>query len=389
MTTTRDIDRVLDRWFEGEDRVPERVIERALENIDHIPQRRATRVPRRLTDMPTSLRLLGLAAALAVMGGATYLLAGAIRQSDDVGTPRQILDSAGTWTASRPAAFGRPAGRYEFDTYSDLVARGPDGTDIPLGPVISDDGATAVIGQIPDCPGQATYGYSLSPDLLTLTARALDDPCADRRTLIEGTWARTRSDVGLQQRVAYTVDMTGLQVRLRIPDWPGIVGDGPYGLTQGPTGLAPRELRIGTDRPGVAETDYELRLVVDPRLARDVCDVRKGILPAGWTLDDFADPTRGGSSATVSHRVDTTVAGYPAVQVTIEPGASCVVGPFSEAECCPEDMAWGRHLRSWGVLVGDRRVLLQFYRTDEPLTEEQLAIGEQLIESLVLTPLTR
>jgi hypothetical protein len=391
MRGPRDIERVLDRWFEGDDRVPSRVIDRALENIERIPQRRATRGPRRFTDMPTSLRLLGLAAALAVIGGATYLVAGSMRSTDEPGGPTNLLDAPSTWSASRPAVFGYQAGVYEFDTYDSKVkARAPlpDGRAIALGNVVSSDGSTAVLGPTADCPDEATYRYATSADFLTFTVTPVVDSCDDRRLLLTGDWHHLWTDIGLKIGDEYILDMGGLEARLTVPPWPNVNGDGPYGISEGEPGQPPREMRVGTDVPDRAETDYEFRLVLDPRLARDVCDVQKGYLDADWTFAEFADPRRGGPSATITHPVDTVVAGYPAVQVKVDARASCVVGSFEDSECCPDDMAWFKHGSYWAVDVGDRRVLIQFLRANQPMTPETLDIGVKLVESLRLTPST-
>jgi hypothetical protein len=214
------------------------------------------------------------------------------------------------------------------------------------------------------------------------------DSCDDRRLLLAGDWDHLWTEIGLKIGDQYFLDMGDLEARLTVPPWPNIKGDGPYGISHGDPGQPPGEVRIGTDVPDKAETDYELRLVLDPRPAKDLCDVQKGVLEPGWTLADFADPARGGPDATITDPVDTIVAGYPAIQVTVDGLASCVVGAFEDSECCPDDMAWFKHGRYWAVEVGDRRMLIQFLRAHQRLTPEQLAIGMKLLESLRLTPST-
>lgn len=389
MTGLRDIERVLDSWFEGDDRIPGRVIDRALENIERIPQRRARRVPRRYSDMPTSLRLLGLAAALAVVGGAAFLVAGVIRPPDRTGSTDLLASTAATWSASRPAVFGHEAGTYGFDTYSDLVAFAPDGSVIPLGPVISWDGVTAVIGLIPQCLEQSTYRFTLAADYLTGTATAVSESCTDRRALIEGSWQRVEADRGLEVNHRYTLDM-GLHVSFTVPDWPGVAASGPYGVTVGEPGRPPRELRVGTHRSDRPARDYELKLVVDPRPAADICDPGKGVLDDGWTLADFADEARAGGMATFTTPVATTVAGYEAIYVDVTSLSFCGLQLRGGGESVPDDSLTGRTSgRSWAIDVAGRRVLLQFLRSDDAqpnLTTEQLAIGTKLVASLELKP---
>ena len=386
MNPQRDIERTLDRWFApGPDRVPERVVERALANIEHIDQRRARSASGRFIKMPANLRLLAAAAVLTVAGGLAYLVVGSNRPSAAAPTP--VLGRSGaaaTWSATRPAVFGRPAGTFEFDTYENLVGRSTDGVDFPLGTVVADSG-TATVGATVLCKEKGTYRYQHSGDYLKLVVEAVSDPCTDRRTFIEGEWLRVRSETDLEIGHAYTIDM-GVGIEFAVPAWPDIPGPGPYVVTDGAAGEAPRELRVGTDVPGQSVSMYEFRLVVDPRIANDVCDIARGSLGADWTLDDFAARTAP-ESATFSPPTRTTVSGFPAVMIDVVGSASCYNDQFTEDQCCPDDV-FGPSSggRLWAVDLDQHKILMSFMGNGRGVTAGQLAVGSDLVASLRLTP---
>ena len=384
MKPQRDIERTLDRWFApGADRVPERVLDRALANIDHITQRRAGSASGRF-NMPTNLRILAVAATLVLAGGVAYLLVGSNRST--TAPPTAVLSiqgGAATWSATRPSVFGHPAGTYEFDTYSPLVGRSPDGITIDLGPIAA-DGTTATVGGTDQCDQEGTYRYRYSVDYLTLVVDAVKDPCTDRRTLIEGEWLRVRSDVGLEIGHAYAIDM-GVRVEFVVPPWPAISGPGPYVITEGSPGTAPRLLRVGTNLPSTSTTAYELRLVVDPRPAIDVCDIAKGWFDTGWTLDDFAARTAP-ESATFSPPTRTTVSGFPAVTIDVAGSPSCSNDRSTKERCCPDDIIdFSTAGREWAVDLGSRKVLIMFVGNQHGVTPKQLAVGSALVSALRLT----
>jgi hypothetical protein len=385
MKPIRDIERTLDQWFApGPERVPERVLERALTNIEHIPQRRG--IASRRFKMPTNLRLLAVAAVLAAAGGATYLLIGSNREARDQ-APTPVLGingAAATWSAERPGVFGYQAGTYEFDTYSASVARSPDGKTIPLGQITA-DGATAQLGKTMQCLEEGTYRYRQSADFLTLVVEAVSDSCVDRRTLIEGEWQRVRADLDLEVGRAYTVDM-GVLVDFVVPEWPSVPSPGPYVSTEGPPGQAPHEIHIGTDKPNTHLTDYELKLVVDPRLAKDVCHIAKGWLDEGWTLDDVAARKPASKNVTFSPPRRSTVSGFPAVVIDVADSEDCFNDQFTEEQCCPDDVIWWNNEgRFWVVDMGSRKVFIAFVGMGHAVTEAQLAIGTELVASLRLT----
>jgi alpha-tubulin suppressor-like RCC1 family protein len=74
MTRDRDIERVLDRWFEeGPTEVADRVISGALDLVDRTHQRHTQRAPRRYRTMPGLVRLAAAAVVVALLGGAALL----------------------------------------------------------------------------------------------------------------------------------------------------------------------------------------------------------------------------------------------------------------------------------------------------------------------------
>ena len=391
MTADRDIEKVLDRWLQPDaDRIPGRVIERAVENTQHIPQRRPNGLSRRYDQMPRNLRLLGVAAVLAATGAATLIAVGGGRITD-AWTATDILSinaSAATWSAQRPAVFGRSAGTYELDTYDTLIARsiGVDDGSIFLGLVVS-DGDTARIGSTLDCPTEGEYAYRVSEDHLRLDVEVVDDACADRRALLVGAWGRSRADQTLELGRTYRLDM-GILVEITVPSLPGLEQAGPYVVTESRTpGSHPSILRVGTDVIGTHDKDYELRVVTDPRIARDVCDVAQMWLDAGWTLDDFTDRARAGTRATFSDPASITVGGYPAVVLDATSRPDCFNDQFSEAQCCADDLLWfGTGGRLWAVDLGTEKVLIMVVGEGDGVTRDQLTIGQALVDSLRITP---
>jgi hypothetical protein len=384
MKPTRDIERTLDRWFApGPERVPEGVVERALANIDHIPQRRGNALRR--FKMPTNLRLLAVAAVLAA-GGAAYLLVGSDRPSETA-EPIPVLSlggSAGTWSAQRPSVFGHPAGTYEFDSYSPLVGRAPDGTRIEIGRAETNAGM-ATIAVTPGCSGEGTYLYQHSADYLRLVVAVVKDACTDRRKFLEGEWLRLRAEPDLQSGRAYTIDM-GVGVEFVVPDWPTIDAPGPWAFAEGSPGTAPRVLIVGTDIPHTHKMDYAFELVVDPRPAVDVCDIAKGSLDSDWTLDGFA-ARPAPSVATFSPPTRTTVSGFPAVMIDVTGSPGCYNDQFIEDQCCPDDLLGpGVGGRLWAVDLGSRKVLIRFTGNGHGVTPEEMKIGQELVRSLRLTP---
>jgi hypothetical protein len=76
MTDKRELDRLLGAFFiEGTDELADRVIDAALDQIDHTQQRRAIRMPGRLPNMTTPIRVATAAViGLIAVGGGLYLI---------------------------------------------------------------------------------------------------------------------------------------------------------------------------------------------------------------------------------------------------------------------------------------------------------------------------
>ena len=97
MTQPREIEGVLDRWFaDGPRELSDRALVAALSEIDHTRQLGAHAVPWRFSEMPTPVRLLLVAALMAVSAGAALFIAGTQRDSPTpTPTPSPIADGPG------------------------------------------------------------------------------------------------------------------------------------------------------------------------------------------------------------------------------------------------------------------------------------------------------
>jgi hypothetical protein len=77
MTPQRDIESVLDRWFdEGPAQMPDRLFDEVFDRIDHVPQRRLARIQTRLFVMSSNLKFASAAAVVLAVAGATVLVLG-------------------------------------------------------------------------------------------------------------------------------------------------------------------------------------------------------------------------------------------------------------------------------------------------------------------------
>ena len=140
MTAKTDFDRVLDAFLaEGPETIPDRVIDEALSEINRTPQRPAIRLPRSVSRMPASLRLLAVAAVIATATGIAFTLAGGTRPPTPPSPPpASAFDGTlsipliGSWTSNLTAASGLPAGRYQLDLAIDAGLAGPDAGAIPI-----------------------------------------------------------------------------------------------------------------------------------------------------------------------------------------------------------------------------------------------------------------
>jgi hypothetical protein len=139
MTDQRELDRILGAFFvKGTDELADRVIDAALDQIDHTRQRRVIRMPRRLPNMTTPIRIATAAviAALAV-GGAFYLLKPG---QPAVGGPSSVPTPQAPAT-SGAAGGGSGAAHYEIT--------GPDAAsgDVKFARSAASDASSAEFGQ--------------------------------------------------------------------------------------------------------------------------------------------------------------------------------------------------------------------------------------------------
>ena len=201
MTAKTDFDRVLDAFLaEGPETIPDRVIDEALSEINRTPQRPAIRLPRSVSRMPASLRLLAVAAVIATATGIAFTLAGGTRPPTPPSPPpASAFDGTlsipliGSWTSNLTAASGLPAGRYQLDLAIDAGLAGPDAGAIPisLGGVKSIASNIINFGPTGSCRDTGGYSWSLARDRFELTLRAAGDTCASRRSALTlSTWRR-------------------------------------------------------------------------------------------------------------------------------------------------------------------------------------------------------
>jgi hypothetical protein len=210
MSAPRDIERVLDAWFEpGPTEMPDRLLDDVLAHIETVPQRRLAQPIVRFAEMNTRTRWLTLAAAIAVVavgvaalvnrpnpgsvggnpspsvrsseGAASPVPAGLI--GEWMGAPKDlpgIQDGAGTtlvfmdgevWlTQSNQVAV------HQFT--SGTTSAGPNEIEVTS--------RVAGGGCSPNDSG--SYAWSLSPGGRVLTVGGVTDDCTTRATAFEGTW---------------------------------------------------------------------------------------------------------------------------------------------------------------------------------------------------------
>jgi len=220
MTSERDIELVLDRWFaEGPREMPDQFYLAVVDLIDHTPQRRLVRLKTRFFAMSPAVRYgAAIAAALTIAAAAAFLVVGgrrneslvppapsAVPTQTPIGSPSAAvaLPPSGLlhrWNGPpRPVAGMEPpavtaavtfvATTMTFDAGGDprpdlaskAVAAGPGRIELTL--------RTAQAGCHEGDLG--TYSYALSPGggFVTLTPEA--DSCPARSQAVAGDWVRS------------------------------------------------------------------------------------------------------------------------------------------------------------------------------------------------------
>ena len=206
MTRERDIERVLDAWFEpGPTEMPDRLFDDVLARVDRLPQRRALPTLRFLP-MNSRIRWLALAAAALVVAVAGLALINRPR-NDDVGAsptpsassspttvpaeligvwmggPRDLpglLEQAGT-TLSFTAREVSITASNQIDM-SFLRSAAAEAGDHRLALGLTPMGCEA------DAVGTYTWSLSTGGRILTIDGSSKVDPCARRAAVLPGTW---------------------------------------------------------------------------------------------------------------------------------------------------------------------------------------------------------
>jgi hypothetical protein len=396
MTQPREIEHVLDQWFaDGPRQLSDRALTDALSEIDHTRQLGAHVVPWRYSEMPTPVRLLLVAALMAVSAGVALLISAGARTNEPTPSPPsspapitlgpgEVIgsDGGGESTADRPAVFGYPAGEFILQipmTQSHLFAHRSEGPDILLGATTAEGTGAFGLGPTDSCPNDGHYTFSASADKNTFTITATDDSCRDRATLLDGDWHKTWVERQVTPGVRYRIVEEQATIDVTVPS--SFVGS-----TGGLVGAR------GTVDPNsyIKFETLDISLVFtqpdwDPT-AFDRCDPSMGNRAPPTTLDGYVAWTKGSTGVEVTAEASTTVAGFPAVQIDW----------FATDECQedfdgfpPTFTVAGIHGREWAVDLGGRILsiwLVDDNRPYEPLTPGMLAIGDAFIQSTEITP---
>jgi hypothetical protein len=386
MTQYVDIERALDEFYvEGRYDLSDSALDEALATISTTQQRRVL-APWRNRHMPVLVRLAAVAALVAAALGAGYLIGGnrsAPTPEPPTETSSETVPFASTldgyYSADRSASYGLSAGEYALFIGSPpggpLIAHGPAGEEILVGNFTADD-KQATFARTDRCAAEGTYRYDLADDSRTLTIENVGDSCADRRTLLEGSWHRNWIETQLIPRQRYEVDL-GTTLSFVTPT--GFAG------ANGTPGTA--SWAIGEDRPSIEfhADNHEAVIVTGGSVPADRCNQDGATRPLPTTLDEFVEWNRA-AGVIVPEPVRTTIDGHDAVQVDVKVTGACQALPGLDCICMAVGAIW-QDLEeiAWAVDVGDSLVVAIYHHAAYPvvpLTDAQRSIGTQLIESL-------
>jgi hypothetical protein len=399
MTARLDIDRVLDDFLaEGTGELSDRVLAAALTDIKHTPQRRALRVPRRYSDMPTPLRLLVAAALIATAMGGAFLLGGSFNREPapepslsptppaPAGDAQRIGSApGGRYTASRPVAFGLPAGDYalELRDGEPLIVSGPANREILLGSVTNTAEGRAELGSTDRCAESGTYDYALSEDGRTFSIETVEDSCTDRAAILHGDWQRDTINHELVPGQSYAVDIgAGKHMQFTIP----------FGFRHANGNPPSVWLNLSNSGEIVFDAeDFFVLVEAGPSVQRDRCDTTRGEIAIATTLDEFVTWNTSARGVVASDPVPTTVGGHDAVYLDLATTDACPNGtPEPDCFCMPATSLWAGFdepgERIWGVDVDGRIVVILFHDDNAPLlalTPERQAIANELVASML------
>ncbi|HEX5012727.1 MAG TPA: hypothetical protein VFV72_01120 [Candidatus Limnocylindrales bacterium] len=397
MTQSREIEGVLDRWLaDGPRELSDRALGEALSQIDNTRQLGAHVVPWRFSEMPTPVRLLLVAALMAVSAGAALLLSAGMRNDAPDVSPSpapsasplflgagEPVDSVtnGWWIATRRDVFGM-SGEFRLeipDPATNLFAHSSDDTVLHLGPITPDGANATALGATGTCPTIGKYTHELSPDGNVFTITAVTDSCADRSKLLAGSWHRYSTNRSTMPGRRYQLNGGWADVDITMP--------ASYISTSGGAttfdGMADPTW-VGYFRNG------DLAFAIDTDAASDAmptnrCDSASPREPFPSSLDDYVAEARATEGVDVSEPVDLKIDGYPAVRIDLTATDGCQpdTGPIG-----PLYMVQGMQVREWAIDVDGQLVIALIVDEDpmELLTPEVTAVGQEFIDSMEITP---
>jgi hypothetical protein len=343
--------------------------------------------------MPTTVRLLLVAALMAASAGAAIFVAGAVHNEPPNATPSPSppitlgegaligADPQGTWSAERAATFESEAGTFHLIVRAPVefvFAETPSGADILVGSVnVASDGVVE-FGSTDRCKSAGSYTFAVSDDGDKLTLGTVVDECADRATLLAGDWSREWMEWRLEGGTRYRLPMDRMSVDVTVPQ-SFVLPSGGFPSYDGP----PRPITYGHFRNGswafVLNTN-------SAGAAIDRCHGDAGIRSLPTSIDDYLAWNASSSGLVQGDAVRLTVAGSPAVRVDLTGGPDCQ--PDTDTAVQPTQMQQGVHVREWAIEV-DGRLLLAFIVDEDPfvaLTPPVIAAGEAFIDSMEITP---
>ena len=393
MTQPREIEQVLDTWFrDGPRELADRALTDALSEIDHTRQLGAHVVPWRYSEMPTPVRLLLVAALMAISAGAALLISAGARNSEPTPSPSPVElgpgepignDPAGQWVADRPRVFGALAGEYTLNIVAGgeyLIAWGGDGQDILLGWIYSEGEGRTGLGATDHCPDEGHYSHEVSADGRTFTITVVGDPCEDRATLLAGEWRRTSIARQVSPRSRYRVDFDGATVDVTVPaSFVSTSGDlttftasaNPLWSASFRTGVW--EFSLGAGAPnGYSATDR----------CQDLGDAGHRSRPT--TIDEYLAWNESSRGLEVSAPARLQVAGHPAVRVDLAGGIECQAA----AEVRSTEFVEGQQTREWAIDIGSGLLLAEVANEDRMgrLSPELVAAGDAFVQSMEIAP---
>jgi hypothetical protein len=256
---------------------------------------------------------------------------------------------------------------------------GPPSTAIHLGRLTDDLRGVAALEFAPreGCEGSGTYLLATDRDG-TLTLTSPGDSCLSRRSALEGEWHRLSSDVLTEPGSRYRIDLAGVPIDVTVPaSFSGGELHSTWFTPDGPTAARFSDGQLAFTL---------MRDVSAGAAAVDRCRSASGGRTAPTNFDDYIAWSRASSGLEVTNQERPTVGGLPALRVDLAGGPACE--PPHASSIDPTELVRGLEQREWVVDIGRRLIFLTL--TDDavpyqPLTSDQLEIGQQFVDSIEIT----